>query len=321
MRAFADWIDEWDNLKLPNCDKFNLTAQTSHALRCTLRCHAALLRCHAALLRCHAALLRCHAALLRCHAALLRCHAALLEELLSEGYSYVLTSRFQSDPLEKRYGQYRQMSGGRFLVGLKDVVFSEKILKIKSLLKEGLDIDDWVKVTDEKSPKKVAEFRDSVQPIISESTGICLTDASKEISDKVAGYIAKKLIKLCNSCCDQLLTNNGVSPYVKLLSRGGLKEPSAALGNFVAHGFAVLNAAANIIQDSSLPLRFVAEDLLKTFLCNEGFVCEQHKDIANNRAIGIICNVFLNNQRKRRTETVVKDRVVALKQSKRSKGN
>ena len=81
LRAFADWIDEWDNLKLPNCDKFNLTAQTSHALRCTLRCHAALLRCHAALLRCHAA--------------------------LSEGYSYVLTSRFQSDPLEKRYGQYR----------------------------------------------------------------------------------------------------------------------------------------------------------------------------------------------------------------------
>ena len=37
LRAFADWIDEWDNLKLPNCDKFNLTAQTSHALRCTLR--------------------------------------------------------------------------------------------------------------------------------------------------------------------------------------------------------------------------------------------------------------------------------------------
>ena len=104
-----------------------------------------------------------HAALLRCHAALLRCHAALLEELLSEGYSYVLTSRFQSDPLEKRHGQYRQMSGGRFMVGLKDVVFSENILKIKSLVKEGLDIDDWVKVTDE----KVAEFRDSVQPIIS----------------------------------------------------------------------------------------------------------------------------------------------------------
>ena len=167
----------------------------------------------------------------------------------------------------------------------------------------------------------VAEFRDSVQPIISESTRICLTDASKEISDNVAGYIAKKLIKLCNSCCDQLLTNNGVSPYVKLLSRGGLKEPSAALGNFVAHGFAVLNAAANIIQDSSLPSRFVAEDLLKTFLCNEGFVCEQHEDIANNRAIRNICNVFLNNQRKRRTETVVKDGVVALKQSKRSKGN
>ena len=35
---------------------------------------------------------------------------------------------------------------------------SEKILKVKSLVKEGLDIDDWVKATDEKSPEKVAEF-------------------------------------------------------------------------------------------------------------------------------------------------------------------
>ena len=34
------------------------------------------------------------------------------------------------------------MSGGRFLVGLRDVTSSEKIIKIKSLLKEDLDIDN-----------------------------------------------------------------------------------------------------------------------------------------------------------------------------------
>ena len=36
--------------------------------------------------------------------------AALIEDLLREGYKYVLTARFQSDPLEKRYGQYLLMS-------------------------------------------------------------------------------------------------------------------------------------------------------------------------------------------------------------------
>ena len=34
------------------------------------------------------------------------------------------------------------MSGGRFLVGLRDVTSSDRIIKIKSLLKEDLDIDN-----------------------------------------------------------------------------------------------------------------------------------------------------------------------------------
>ena len=91
---------------------------------------------------------------------------------------------------------------------------------------------------------------------------------------------------------------------------------AALLEELLSEGYSyVLTSRFGLKSD---PLeKFVAEDLL----CNEGFVCEQHEDIANKRAIRIICNVFLNNQRKRRTETVVKDRVVALKQSKRSKGN
>ena len=34
-----------------------------------------------------------------------------LEDLLQIG-KFVLTARFQSDPIERRFGQYRQMSGG-----------------------------------------------------------------------------------------------------------------------------------------------------------------------------------------------------------------
>ena len=34
------------------------------------------------------------------------------------------------------------MTGGRFLVGLQDVTLSERIIMIKSLLKEDLDIDN-----------------------------------------------------------------------------------------------------------------------------------------------------------------------------------
>ena len=72
---FACWIEEWNLMKIKNAKKFTLPAQTSFALRRTLRCHD-----------------------------------ALIEDLLAEGFDFVLTVRFQSDALERRYGQYRHMS-------------------------------------------------------------------------------------------------------------------------------------------------------------------------------------------------------------------
>ena len=48
--------------------------------------------------------------------------------------------RFQNDPLEKRFSQYRQMSGGNFLVSLQEVLQSEKTLFFKLLLKESVNI-------------------------------------------------------------------------------------------------------------------------------------------------------------------------------------
>ena len=99
-----------DEREIPCSEKFTLSPQTSSALIRTLRAQA-----------------------------------QLIEDLLDEGYKFVMTARFQSDPQERRFGQYRQMSGGRFLVSLKDTEVSEKILKIMSLIKEGIDIDESVK--------------------------------------------------------------------------------------------------------------------------------------------------------------------------------
>ena len=72
----------------------------------------------------------------------LLCLASLIEDLLGERYDLVLTSRFQSNLLEERFGQQRQVRGGRFLVVLQDVTSSEKIIEIRYLLTEGRDIDN-----------------------------------------------------------------------------------------------------------------------------------------------------------------------------------
>ena len=73
----------------------------------------------------------------------LRSQAALIKGLLNKNYHYVLPARFQSYQLEKRICQYRQMSGGNFLVCLKEVQDTEKTLICQSLLKEQIDL--WEK--------------------------------------------------------------------------------------------------------------------------------------------------------------------------------
>jgi len=55
---------------------------------------------------------------------------------LSElGLHYVLLGKFQTDSLEARFGQYRQLSGGKYNISLRQVYESEKKLRLLSTLK------------------------------------------------------------------------------------------------------------------------------------------------------------------------------------------
>ena len=70
----------------------------------------------------------------------LQAQAHLMIDVLQESYEFVISAKFQSDPLEQRFSQYRQMSGGNFLVNLREVLSSKKTLLYKSLLKEGVGV-------------------------------------------------------------------------------------------------------------------------------------------------------------------------------------
>ena len=103
----------------------------------------------------------------------------------------MLTAPFQSDLLEKRFGQYRQMSRGRFLVGFKDIICSENILKIQSLLKVDTDTDEEIKIRcpGEMGIMKLKADVDSLR--ISLETPI-LSPNSIVVVAHIAGDIAKK---------------------------------------------------------------------------------------------------------------------------------
>ena len=96
--SFSHWLEEWSYISK---SIFSFTKQTSEALVKTLRAKSLLICQHQA-----------------------------------DGYDLIISASFQSDPIERRFSQCRQMSSGCFFVNLTEIQSSEKILLIQSLIKK-----------------------------------------------------------------------------------------------------------------------------------------------------------------------------------------
>jgi len=120
-----------------------------------------------------------------------RAQVLLIEELLQEEYTHVLTARLQSDSIERRFSQYRQVNGGNFLVNLKKVTDSEKMLLCRTLLKEDINFfaDKSLKTTP--NPEVMDDLTVALALKSSEIQKTTLTPESNEVSLAVAGYVAK----------------------------------------------------------------------------------------------------------------------------------
>ena len=54
----------------------------------------------------------------------------------SHGFNYVLSGKFMSDPIEGRFGWYRQVNGGNFFMSIKQLLEAEKKIRCLSLLQQ-----------------------------------------------------------------------------------------------------------------------------------------------------------------------------------------
>ena len=100
MQKIVHWLHDWKNLKLKQREGI-LSNETMTALEHTLR-------------------------------ALMSVSRYLLED---KNFRYVLLGKLQTDNLEFRFSQYRQLSGSNFHVSVQQLLESEKKLKLLSVLK------------------------------------------------------------------------------------------------------------------------------------------------------------------------------------------
>ena len=107
------------------------------------------------------------------------------------------------DPVGRRLSQYRQMSGGRFLVSLREVRNTERILSCRSLINNNINFWKEDLQQPERNEDESYEMIDEILldwiEDISESV---LDDDSSEVATSISGYIAKMLLKRskCKDC-------------------------------------------------------------------------------------------------------------------------
>ena len=86
------------------------------------------------------------------------------------------------------------MSGGSFLLGLRDVTSGERIIKIKSLLEEDLDIDH-VKFWNANDDKTTSKLLSHTGILSCSPKHLSLSDDSRRVAVHIADYLASKKVK------------------------------------------------------------------------------------------------------------------------------
>ena len=247
----------------------------------------------------------------------LRTLALLITTLLREGYEFVLTARFQTDPLERKFSRCRQMNGGNFLVSLREVLSVEKTLLWNTLLKKGINC--W---HDDQSTKSLSEettqhFKTQPDLMSIDIYKASLSDNSKEVAVYIAGHVCKQL-NSSFKCEDCLIMHTRVtdavaaepSPkFLQLLSRNGLSVPSDEIKQYVCNGFAILDVIEDTILKnfSHIPMRTVAIFALTHYGSNIAFACQDHFDCTAKLVSKIIANIYFNNKQKLADDMVRKD--------------
>ena len=244
----------------------------------------------------------------------------LSSDLLSEGYKFVLKGRMQTDSLERRSSHYRQMSGGRFLVSLNEVINSESIIKMKSLLQHELEISALTTQSNQEYDEGILqEHILKLQSINYEH--LVLSEKSLQVVAYISGYISHRLLKdgSCSDCVNLLLQDPILTEYLQNLDRGGLTLPSSTLNHYMVSAFCVLEASETEIVQTTIPwlsLRLLQE---VSQSWNSGFARISHTEQARKTVNRIIANIYYNKLRKVLNESTRRDQVAAFKSIKRQK--
>ncbi len=141
--------------------------------------------------------------------------------LTEKTYKYVLLGQLQSDSIEKRFGWYRQLSGGNYFVSVRQIIEAEKSIRLKSLVSfSGFTMEDVKEIY-----KEAADLREEEIEMLSDSLLMLLdkdsfTFAERNLDDQnilfyISGYAARSVSNTIKcSACQSLLYQKKTLPQI-----------------------------------------------------------------------------------------------------------
>ena len=185
-------------------------------------------------------------------ACILMCEAlpSLARHLLDSGFNYVLLGHMQTDELEHRFGRYRQLCGANYFISVKQLMESEKKLKITSLLKHTMMSPlDLSTISEENSDSDTTMTTFASEKFDFDGLKLDLDYSELEVLCFVSGYVAKSVLQKfsCESCLRLMVADEDLpevecdshSHFFDIVNRGGLKKPSDSLFILCCYAYSI----------------------------------------------------------------------------------
>jgi len=174
--------------------------------------------------------------------------------------SYMLTGKFQTDCLEFRFSQYRQLSVANYHVSVQQLKESEKKLKVISMLQVVLASHDSVSLHEFVARMSVTSNNacDDDTAVLGlndflSALDLCddMTESESHVLVFIAGYVGFKVLSriACDLCKGELVQTNDLKSdfagedfdywYLISISRGSLKWPTDFLVEVITQVYIV----------------------------------------------------------------------------------
>jgi len=242
--------------------------------------------------------------------------------------SYVLTGKFQTDCLEFRFSQYRQLSGANYHVSVQQLKESEKKLKVISMLHVVLASRGCVSLREFVSRTSVTSD-DSCDddtailglndflPALDLCDDMTVTESESHVLVFIAGYVGFKVLSriTCDLCKGELVQTDDLKAdfagedfeYLVSISRGGLKWPTDFLVEVITQVYIVFKTIvadeskfrnlflSNISHQKSLLMKLCITRLSEVGTNVGECACGTTMQRLSELCLPHACNIFLNN--------------------------